>query len=133
MTQETKSIFHDQADFMAAAGNVFPECRSLPNIDLGFKLIVEEYHELRSESASFRDLPGVNPNEVKEALDLIYVTAQYLNTIIGADKALECWNALQANNMSKCIDGKLVKREDGKVLKPEGYQKLDLSPLLTEV
>jgi len=32
--------------------------------------------------------------------------------------------------MSKCTDGKLIKREDGKVLKPEGYKKLDLSEVL---
>ena len=39
---------------------------------------------------------------------------------IGPDKAKECWDALHQNNMSKCIGGKLVKREDGKVLKPDG-------------
>jgi len=73
-----------------------------------------------------------NINAIKEALDLMYVTAQYLNVTIGPDKALECWNALQNNNMSKCVDGKLIKREDGKILKPEGYKKLDLTEILND-
>jgi hypothetical protein len=30
----------------------------------------------------------------------------------------------------KCVDGKLVKRKDGKVEKPDGFVKLDLAPLL---
>lgn len=31
------------------------------------------------------------------------------------------------NNMTKLVDGKIVRREDGKVLKPEGYVKPDMS------
>ena len=49
---------------------------------------------------------------------------------IGPDKAKEAWDMLHANNMSKCTNGKLVKREDGKVMKPEGYEKLDLTSVL---
>jgi len=33
------------------------------------------------------------------------------------------------NNLSKIVDGKVVFREDGKILKPEGYQKVDMSGL----
>jgi hypothetical protein len=115
---------------MAAAGNVYPDCCNDEMLLLADDLLTEEFNELMDEELSYLETEGLNINEVKETLDLIYVAAQKLNTLIGADKALECWNALQENNMSKCIDGKLVKRDDGKVMKPEGYTKLDLSTIL---
>lgn len=117
------SMFHDQAAFLEAGDVEFPS-KDRKARELAEKLVVEEFGEWRNEP-----LFG-SAEDIKEALDLMYVTAQYLNTLIGPDKALECWNALQENNMSKCIDGKLVKREDGKILKPEGFKKLDLTELL---
>lgn len=117
------SIFHDQAEFLRAGDVKFPE---IGNIKLAEKLVKEEYDEW------MRELTYGSENDIKEALDLMYVTAQYLNTLLGPDKALDCWNALHSNNMSKCVDGKLVKREDGKVLKPEGYKKLNLKGVLDD-
>jgi len=119
------SIFHDQDKFLQA-GDV--EKFTLEAEKLANNLITEEYLELQEEAFFFNDQDPTDT--IKEALDLIYVTAQYLNVTIGPDKAKECWDALQENNMSKCVDGKLVKREDGKVLKPEGYKKLDLGEIL---
>lgn len=122
-----QSLFHDQMKFLQA-GDV--EVGTAPSEQLAFNLVEEEYCEFINTG---RYLWEYSDSEaIKEALDLMYVTAQYLNVTIGADKALACWNALQANNMSKCVDGKLVKREDGKILKPEGYQKLDLTEILND-
>ena len=92
-------------------------------------LIEEEYLELANEWFYFDPVGNTN-NTIKEALDLMYVTAQYLNVTIGPDKAKECWDALHANNMSKCTDGKLLKNAKGKVMKPEGYKKLNLGAIL---
>ena len=39
------------------------------------------------------------------------------------------FNRVHANNMTKVVDGKLRLREDGKILKPEGYVKPDMSGL----
>ena len=121
------SIFHDQYRFLQA-GDV--PVGTLAAEELASKLIGEEVTEFMNEWLYFDDGMGGDPAVIKEALDLMYVTAQYLNVTIGPDKAKECWDALHANNMSKCTDGKLIKREDGKVLKPEGYKKLDLSEVL---
>ena len=122
------SMFHDQAAFLEAGEVEFPckerNAKERRAIELAEKLVVEEFREWADEP-----IYG-SPEDIKEALDLMYVTAQYINTLIGPDKALECWNALQENNMSKCTNGKLVKREDGKILKPEGYKKLDLTEIL---
>ena len=117
------SMFHDQAAFLEAGDVEFPS-KDRKARELAEKLVLEEFGEWRNEP-----IYG-SPEDIKEALDLMYVTAQYINTLIGPDKALECWNALQENNMSKCTNGKLVKREDGKILKPEGYKKLDLTEIL---
>ena len=118
------SVFHDQYEFLQA-GDV--EQFTTESEMLAFRLIEEEHAEFvnTDEYIKFSDSEAI-----KEALDLMYVTAQYLNVTIGPDKAKECWDMLHANNMSKCTNGKLVKREDGKVLKPEGYKKLDLSEVL---
>lgn len=118
------SIFHDQYEFLQA-GDV--EQFTVRAEELAYDLIEEEWEEMRLEPTWFTE---GGTNLLKEALDLMYVTAQYLNVTIGPDKAKECWDALHANNMSKCTNGKLLKREDGKVLKPDGYKKLDLSELL---
>jgi len=121
------SVFHDQYEFLQA-GDV--EVGSRDAEELASDLIYEEFHEFGAEAHCYNTSVSPQLNVVKEALDLMYVTAQYLNVTIGPDKAKECWDALHANNMSKCTDGKLLKREDGKVLKPEGYKKLDLSEVL---
>ena len=118
------SVFHDQMEFLQA-GDV--EVGTNEAEQLAFKLIDEEFVEFVDTDPY---LEYWEPHPIKEALDLMYVTAQYLNVTIGPDKAKECWDALHANNMSKCHKGKLLKREDGKVLKPDGYKKLDLTSVL---
>ena len=115
------SVFHDQAEFLDAGDVPYPD---LNTTRLAERLVQEEYHEWREEERYG------SINDIKEALDLMYVSAQYLNSLLGPDKALDCWNALHSNNMSKCVNGKLIKRDDGKVLKPEGYKPLDLMEVL---
>ena len=105
------SLFHDQMEFLQA-GDM--EVGTKEAERLAYDLIGEEWGELEDEPKWYCE---DNLNMIKEALDLMYVTAQYLNVTIGADKAYQCWQALHTNNMSKCTNGKLVKRADGKVLK----------------
>lgn len=121
------SLFHDQYEFLQA-GDV--EVGTYNSEVLASSLIFEEFEEFSEEPYYLeRRLEG-NPNAIKEALDLMYVTAQYLNVTIGPDKAKQAWDMIHTNNMSKCVDGKLVKREDGKVEKPDGFKKLDLGGIL---
>ena len=123
------SMFHDQYEFLQA-GSV--PCGTQEAELLANNLVIEEAEELEMEPwyFAFETNEPKNTNAIKEALDLMYVTAQYLNVTIGPDKAKECWDALHANNMSKCHKGTLLKREDGKILKPDDYQPLDLSTVL---
>lgn len=130
-----KTIFEDQMEFLKA-GKV--ELGTEASRTLSQTLVVEEYKEFIEEIKVLNTVATTNPeltkqalgNAVKEAIDTIYVLAQWLNVVIGEDKAQEAWDKVHKNNMSKCINGVLVKREDGKVLKPESYKKLDPSALV---
>lgn len=93
--------------------------------NLRWKLIKEEYAELFA-SWCRDDLVGM-----ADALaDLIYVlVGTALEYGIPLDKV---WDAVQAANMAK-VDtetGKVRKREDGKVLKPENWQAPDIAGIL---
>ena len=123
---DTSNIFKDQHEFMAAAGNAYPFCTTDEMETLAERLVREEYLEFIAE-------PCGSDNKIKEALDLIYVTAQYLNTVIGPETAFKLWVGLHTNNMSKCRDGVLVKRDDGKILKPEGYVAFDVADELKKL
>ena len=113
------NIFKLQSDFLKAGDSEHPS-RDVGLNELAKDLVQEEFDEWSNES--FYTTWG-NLNDLKEMCDLIYVCAQYMNTMVGADKATKLFEAIHNNNMDKCIDGKLSKREDGKILKPPGFNK----------
>lgn len=120
----SSSIFHKQYEFIKA-GDV---AVGTPEAEAAADLLIDEEYEEHNREPYF--LTHFKPNSIKEACDLLYVLINYLNVVLGPDLAAKCLDDLHENNMSKCIDGKIVKSPEGKVLKPEGYQKLDLTPLL---
>ena len=69
---------------------------------------------------------------LKELADLLYVaygTADILGLNLDAAYA-----EVHKNNMSKLgPDGKPIRREDGKVMKPEGYKPCDLKHLIEDI
>lgn len=116
------NIFKKQAEFMAAGEVKFPD-DSYKAKSLCHRLIKEEYREYVNElSFCVDDKPSWS--ELKEVCDLMVVCSQKLVTDVGPEKAQALLEAVMSNNMSKCIDGKLVKREDGKILKPDGFDKM---------
>ena len=90
-------------------------------------LISEEYNEFRDEFEIELD-GGSKENQLKELADLVFVCYQYA--------AARGWNLDMAmnrvfeSNMSKLVDGKPLRREDGKVLKGPNYQPPVLDDLL---
>ena len=93
------------------------------NMYLG--LIEEESQELAD---------AINAHDRVEALDalidILVVTIGAIHSM-GADAA-GAWNEVMRTNMAK-IDpqtGLVRRREDGKILKPEGWQPPDLKPYL---
>ena len=94
-------------------------------IELRIKLLVEEVQEY-AEAARSGDLV-----EVLDALaDIGYILA---GTIINhgmQDIYDDAFNEVHRSNMAKLVDGKVIRREDGKVLKPEGWQPPQLAQFL---
>jgi predicted HAD superfamily Cof-like phosphohydrolase len=86
--------------------------------ELQFKLIIEEYNELRVEFEN--ELDGSNTDQLKELADLVFVCYQY-----AAARGWDLDTAMRRvfeSNMSKLVDGKPLRRADGKVMKGPNYQ-----------
>ena len=100
--------------------------------ELQANLITEEYLEfVGAFDAEFKTLDTVEENQLaqlKELADLVFVCYQFA--------AARGWNLDEAmnrvfeSNMSKLVDGKPLRREDGKVLKGPNYQPPILEDLL---
>jgi len=114
-------------DFMEAMGQEVNAIPAFPEEEiqrLRLDLIEEELDELHYAIAN-KDMV-----EIADALgDLLYV-------VYGAGHAFgidldECFKEIHASNMSKLgPDGKPIKREDGKVLKPDTFFPPDLKSIL---
>jgi len=92
--------------------------------DLYMKLIAEEFAEL-SEGWRKSDLV-----EIADACaDLIWVI-QGLNHTLGIPQQ-KVWDEVARSNMSKISEnGKVLKRADGKVQKPETYSPPDIASII---
>ena len=108
--------FKDQAKFMTACDQTVSQY-NIPQFVMYAGLIDEEVKELKE---------AINNNDKVETLDalvdILVVTIGAIHSM-GADGEA-AWNEVMRTNMAK-IDpetGKVRKREDGKVLKPEGWR-----------
>ena len=94
-------------------------------IELRIKLLTEEVQEY-AEAARSGDLV-----EVLDALaDIAYILA---GTVInhGMQEVYdEAFNEVHRSNMAKLVNGKVIRREDGKVMKPEGWQPPQLAKFI---
>ena len=132
--------FKDQEQFMRACDQAVPSNQHEVTdplgiqFDLYLKLIKEEYYELleaQGLDADHNRVKDADPEETLDALvDILVVTIGAIHSM-GAN-AEGAWNEVMRTNLAK-IDsttGKVRKREDGKVLKPEGWKPPDLKPYL---
>ena len=120
------NVFRDQAKFMNACGQTVGE-RNQDQFDLYLKLIQEEVSELQT---------AVDQNDRVEQLDalidIMVVTVGAVQSL-GVD-AEGAWKEVMSTNFSK-IDsqtGRVRKREDGKVLKPTGWQPPQLAKYINQ-
>lgn len=100
-------------------------------IDLQLRLIVEEFKEvLESADAVTKMITCKRSREglLKELADLAYVVYQF-SAAAGwdLDEALE---RVHTSNLSKLVDGKPLRRDDGKVLKGPNYKPPQLIDLV---
>lgn len=110
--------FKDQETFMRACDQGVPG--SLDQYEMYCNLIREEFEELQVANDDVEALDAL--------IDILVVTIGAIHSM-GAD-AEGAWQEVMRTNFAKIdpVTGKVRKREDGKVLKPEGWQPPNLKP-----
>lgn len=113
----TTNVFQDQERFMKACDQTI-SIENKEQFKMYVNLINEERQEL-NEAISLND-----KTEILDALvDIMVVTIGAGNSM-GFDME-GAWEEVMKTNFAKINSetGKVIKREDGKVLKPEGWEK----------
>jgi predicted HAD superfamily Cof-like phosphohydrolase len=126
MIIEKTNVFQDQERFMQACDQTTHK-QNKKQFKMYHKLIKEEVKELK-EAIKLK-----NTTEILDALiDILVVT-------IGAGHSMGfnmegAWNEVMKTNFAKINSetGKVIKREDGKVLKPEGWEEPKLEEFLNK-
>jgi len=116
--------FKDQAKFMSACDQTVDR-ENISQYQMYYTLIKEEVSELM-EAYTADD----KVEQLDALIDILVVTIGAIHSM-GADGE-SAWNEVMRTNFAK-IDpatGKVIKRADGKVLKPEGWQPPELSQFL---
>ena len=115
--------FVDQSQFMRACGQTVGKFNR-DQYQLYCNLIHEEFNELVASSTKVDDLDAL--------IDILVVTIGAINSLgVNGEAA---WQEVMRTNMAKIdpVTGKVLRREDGKVLKPEGWTPPDLKPYIYE-
>ena len=120
------NVFRDQAKFMNACGQTVGQ-RNQDQFDLYLKLIKEEVDELQT---------AVDDNDRIEQLDALI---DIMVVTVGAVQSLGvdgegAWKEVMSTNFAKIdsLTGRVRKREDGKVMKPTGWQPPELSKYINK-
>jgi len=114
-------LFSDIDKFQTACDQ-FP---SVNNYNMYLDLITEEYMELQQ---AVRDQDPVE--QLDALIDILVVTIGAIRA--GGFDGEGAWQEVMNTNFAKINPetGKVTKREDGKVLKPEGWQAPKLEPFV---
>jgi hypothetical protein len=113
--------FHKAFDLTIGSNPEVPEDVSIR--DLRIDLLQEEFNEYL-EAEEKADIVGI-----ADALaDVIYIAC---GTAVAYGIPLDkVFDEVHRSNMAKLVDGKVIRRADGKVLKPEGWTPPDIAGIL---
>jgi predicted HAD superfamily Cof-like phosphohydrolase len=119
-------MFNSVVEFQKAFGQLVSNEPVFPDFEtrkLRAKLLKEEFDEYVKAELENDFI------EVADALaDLIYIACGTAASYgIPLDKVFE---EVHRSNMAKLVDGKPLKREDGKVIKPEGWKPPDIEGVI---
>lgn len=106
--------------------------RNLATMRMWETMLAEEWQEFGQALADYK-AGGAALTEEEETRLMAELAAEgvdVLNVLVGLllsqGLPVEAMTeAIHRANMNKCVDGRVVRREDGKVLKPEGWQPAD--------
>jgi predicted HAD superfamily Cof-like phosphohydrolase len=118
-------VFTDVSVFLSAVGQEVP---SKPQqtvsvqAELYKKLIKEEVEEFWEAEAASDDV-----EQIDACFDMMWVIVGYMKS-----RGWDCeniWDEGAKSNLSKIdpVSGKVIRREDGKILKPEGWKPPDFT------
>lgn len=93
-------------------------------------MLEEELAEFQQALADYKRQDGDEAERSRRMAELLAEGVDVLNVLSGLlmSQGLpleEMAREIHAANMRKCVDGKIVRREDGKVLKPAGWRPAD--------
>jgi len=120
------TMFKNVKEFHIAFGQRVAEKPELPDMEereLRGKLLTEEFREY-IEAENDNDIV-----EIADALaDIVYIACgTALSYGIPLDKVFK---EVHRSNMAKLVDGKVLRREDGKIMKPEGWTPPNVKKIL---
>lgn len=109
-------VFTDVHVFMRSAGQKVGE-DNYDQADLYSSLIDEEYREYIDAVREHDDAEIIDA-----CFDMIWVIVGYMHS--RGWKCEEIWDEGAKSNLAKIdpVTGKVIRREDGKILKPEGWK-----------
>jgi predicted HAD superfamily Cof-like phosphohydrolase len=119
-------MYNDVKDFHKAFGQRIGEIPVLPDENerhLRKVLLQEEFNEYITAEAE-NDIV-----EIADALaDIIYIAC---GTAVSYGIPLDIiFDEVHNSNMSKLVDGKVIRRSDGKIQKPEGWMPPNIAAIL---
>ncbi|CAB4162896.1 Phosphoribosyl-ATP pyrophosphohydrolase-like [uncultured Caudovirales phage] len=121
-------MYKDVMEFHKAFSLPIGTAPVLPNKnerDLRKNLLAEEYNEY---------LDGEEANDIVEIADaladIIYIAC---GTAVSYGIPLDkIFDEVHRSNMAKLVDGKVLRREDGKVIKPAGWQAPNIEKIIED-
>ena len=111
-------------DWLNEPGNV--DLSVMNSLEEEFNEFVEAEEYYRSACKHGHGIAEARANLCKEWADLQYVVSQ---AAVYYEIPNEAFDRVHSSNMTKVVDGKIVFRSDGKIMKPETYVKPDMSGL----
>ena len=122
------NMYNDVKDFHKAFGQRIGETPKLPDENerhLRKVLLQEEFNEYITAEAE-NDIV-----EIADALaDIIYIAC---GTAVSYGIPLDIiFDEVHNSNMSKLVDGKVIRRSDGKIQKPEGWMPPNIANILNK-
>ncbi len=119
-------MYQDVKEFQSAVGQNIGQAPEFPNgkeRKLRMDLMLEEVKEYM-EGEEKNDLENI----AKELADIIYIVCGTAASYgIPLDRVFD---EVHRSNMAKLVDGKVIRRDDGKILKPEGWTPPDIKSIL---
>ena len=118
-------VFTDVSVFLKAVGQELPSSPQQSvseQAELYKKLIKEEVEEFWEAEAASDDV-----EQIDACFDMMWVIVGYMKS-----RGWDCeniWDEGAKSNLSKIdpVSGKVIRREDGKILKPEGWKPPDFT------